>query len=245
MQGYGPATYGDGFADVYDDWYHDVSDIDATVASVRRLANGGPILELGVGTGRIAIPLGAKGETVVGIDASAAMLARLAAKPGADRVARVEADMAELPVTAGRFSLAFAAFNTFFNLTDVDAQRRCLNRVAAALHEGGRLAIEGFVPPAEGLANGGVSVREVTSKAAVITVSQHEADTQIIRGQHVEFTADDTTVRPWVLHYRTPTQLDELAADAGFEREHRWADWAGAEFTADSDSHVSVNRLTR
>ena len=83
---FGPSTYGDSFADVYDDWYADVSDIDATVAAVARLADGGAVLELGVGTGRLALPLAATGTPVVGIDASQAMLDLLAAKPDATTV---------------------------------------------------------------------------------------------------------------------------------------------------------------
>ena len=243
MEEYGPATYGEGFADVYDDWYHDVSDVEATVAGVRGLAGTGPVLELGVGTGRLAIPLAEAGATVVGVDASGAMLTRLTTKPGGERVIAVEADMSELPVRAGRFSLAFAAFHTFFNLPNSNAQQRCLDRVAVALQAGGRLVIEGFVPPAEGMTDGGVSVREVTTDTAVITVSQHDHERQLIRGQHIEFSAEGTRMRPWMLHYRTPAQLDEQACAAGFRLEHRWADWTGTPFAEDDDAHVSVYRL--
>jgi len=243
MDGYGPQSYGDGFADVYDDWYQDVSDVAATVAGVRRLASGGPILELGVGTGRLAIPLAEAGESVVGIDASAAMLQRLTAKPGGAKVMCVEADMADLPVAPHRFTLSFAAFNTFFNLTDSDAQQRCLEQVAAALQPQGHLVIEGFLPPEEGLNDGGVSVRSIGIDHAVLTISQHDAGRQQIQGQHVELSATGIRMRPWLLHYRTPDQLDAAATDAGFVLEARWADWNANHLTHNSDTHVSVYRL--
>ena len=243
MDGYEPQSYGDGFADVYDDWYHDVSDVAATVAGVRRLAAGGPILELGVGTGRLAIPLAEVGESVVGIDASASMLERLTAKPGGSKVMCVEADMAYLPLAPCCFSLSFAAFNTFFNLTDGAAQQRCLEQVAATLRPQGCLVIEGFLPPAEGLENSGVSVRSIGIDHAVLTISQHDADEQRIQGQHVELSAEGVRMRPWMLHYRTPEQLDAAATDAGFVLEARWADWNTNHLTHHSDTHVSVYRL--
>ena len=243
MDGYGPATYGDGFADVYDDWYATVSDVDATVAGVVALAGGGPVLELGVGTGRLAIPIAATGLEVVGIDASAAMLARLAAKPGADAVRVIEADMADVPGEPGHFAVAFAAYNTWFNLTDDGAQRRCVRSLAAALRPGGRVAIEAFVPPAEGFNDGGISVRTPAVGRAVISVSQHDAPTQRIRGRHIDISAAGVVVRPWALRYRTPEQLDALFAEHGFALERRRADWTGTPSSAASAAHVSVYRL--
>lgn len=243
MKGYGPTSYGESFADVYDSWYHDVSDVGATVAGVRALAGGGPILELGVGTGRLAVPLAAAEETVVGLDASSAMLARLAAKPGGRDVMCIEADMAALPLAPQRFSVVFAAFNTFFNLTDSSSQQRCLDQVAAVLAPDGCLVIEGFLPPAEGLNDGGVSVRNVDVDTAVVTISQHDAGEQQIRGQHVELSEAGIRMRPWMLHYRTPEQLDSAAGAAGFLLESRCANWQAAPIADDSEMHVSVYRL--
>lgn len=243
MDDYRPETYGDSFADVYDDWYGDVSDVDATVAGVAALADGGPVLELGVGTGRLAIPLAAAGLEVVGVDASAAMLERLAAKPGADAVRTIEADMAAPPVDSGYFGVAFAAFNTFFNLTDDRAQRSCVASLATALRPGGCVAVEGFVPPEDGLTDGGISVRDVTIDRAVLSISQHDSTAQCIRGQHVDIDANGIVMRPWMLHYRTPEQLDSLFAEHGFDLETRSGDWSGTPFGPSSESHVSVYRL--
>lgn len=242
MQGYGPESYGESFADVYDDWYSDVSDVDATVAGIGALAGGGPVLELGVGTGRLALPLAATGVAVTGIDASPAMLDVLRAKPGAEAITLIEADMADPPVEAGAFAVAFAAFNTFFNLTTAEAQRRCAAALARAVRPGGCVVIEGFVPPDDGLTDGGVSVREITADRAVLSASQHDAAAQVIRGQHIDISAAGVRMRPWELHYRTPPQLDELFAAAGFERERRDGGWSGEPFTAAADVHVTVYR---
>lgn len=257
--GYGADTYGESFADVYDDWYADVSDIDATVATIARLAGDGPVLELGVGTGRLAIPLAAAGVRVVGVDASPSMLRLLADKPGADAVTVVLADMAHLAegpgaeeiASVGPYTVAFAAFNTFFNLATPDDQRRCLEGVFDLLAPGGVLVIEGFVPPEDGMTDGGVSVRDITADAAVLTVSKHDPDAQIIRGHHIEMRADGNRMRPWIVRYLTPEQLDASAAAVGFVRTNRWATWSGSPFNpspsngpdhppTSSDVHVSV-----
>jgi SAM-dependent methyltransferase len=251
MDGYDAGSYGRGFADVYDDWYGDVSDVEATVEGVVALATDGAgapgaVLELGVGTGRLALPLAARGLPVVGVDASAEMLERLRAKPGSDAVTAVLGDMArldELPV-GGPFAVAFAAFNTFFNLTTRAAQQSCLRGVAACLAPGGRLAIEAFVPPEPGLATDSVvTPREITADRVVLTVAKRDHETQTIAGQHIELTeAGGVRLRPWLVRYAAPRELDELAAEAGLELERRTADWRGAPFDDASTAHVSLYR---
>ena len=245
---YLPSTYGESFADVYDDWYADVSDVDATVTMLGAIAEGRPVLELGIGTGRLAIPLVASGTNVVGVDASPSMLEALRAKADAGTIPTIEADMAALgdaPALAGHgpFGVVFAAFNTFFNLPTDHEQARCLAGCHDLLAPNGLLVIEGFVPPDGGLADGGVSVRDVTASAAVLTVSKHDAREQLIRGHHIEMRADGNTMRPWIIHYRTPEQLDASAATAGFVLDHRWADWRRTPFDPSvHDVHVSIYR---
>ena len=247
-RGYEPSTYGDSFADVYDDWYADVSDADATVRAIRALAGAGRTLELGIGTGRLAIPLARAGTRVVGVDASPAMLEILRQKMGDAPIVAVEADMAALADSTtvadqAPFAVVFAAFNTFFNLPSDGEQAACLAGCVHLLADDGRLVIEGFVPPSDGMADGGVSVRDVTPNAAVLTVSKHDADAQIIRGQHIELRADGNTMRPWLIHYRTPGQLDASAAAVGLVLTERWADWDRTPFDpASHDVHVSVYR---
>lgn len=257
-----PSQYGDAFADVYDDWYDETFDTDATVAALTTLAGTGPVLELGVGTGRLAIPLAATGLTVVGVDASAAMLERLAAKPGAERVRVLHADMADLlgaagdpapmgpesagpglgPEALGAFTLVFAAYNTFFNLTGDDAQRRCLDQCARLLAPGGVLALEAFVPADTEVERTSLDVRSVTGDAVVLTATEHHATEQLIRGQHVELHAEGIRLRPWTVRYCTPDQLDEVARGAGLVRARRWGGWDGRPFDETCDAHVTLYR---
>ena len=248
QDGYPPSSYGESFADVYDDWYADVSDIGATVATLGTLADGRPVLELGIGTGRIALPLAATGTPVVGVDASPAMLDVLQTKPGAAAIVAVEGDMAALGdapglTDRGPFGVVFAAFNTFFNLPSDQDQADCLEGCHSLISDDGTLVIEGFVPPEGGLTDGGISVRDVTTTTAVLTVSKHDADNQLIHGHHIEMRSDGNTMRPWVIHYRTPEQLDASAAAAGFVLDQRWADWRGMPFDpAVHDVHVTLYR---
>src|SRR4051794_26981843 len=114
MERFDDSSYGDAFADVYDDWYGGISDVAATGGTLAALADGRPVLELGVGTGRLAVPLAALGVDVTGIDSSAAMLDVLAGKHGAVRALR--GDMVD-DLPTGPFGLAFVAYNTLFNLT--------------------------------------------------------------------------------------------------------------------------------
>ena len=160
MQGYGADSYGEAFADVYDDWYATVTDIDATVTLATRLAApAGSVLELGVGTGRLAIPMARAGLTVTGIDTSAAMLERLATADVGGSVTVVHGDMVD-DLPDGPFDLALAAYNTLFNLVDDGAQQRCFAVVAERLAPGGSFVVEAFVPDAAEDQIGRASCRE-------------------------------------------------------------------------------------
>jgi SAM-dependent methyltransferase len=242
MRGYEANSYGDGFADVYDQWYPEPADTAAAVATLARLAGPGPVLELGVGTGRLAIPLAATGLVVHGLDASAAMLEQLAAKPGGDQVVPVQADMAgSLP--DGLFSLVFVALNTFFALLSEPRQRQCVATVATRLEPSGRFVVEAFVPSADTRSGSYVDVRAIEADRVVLTVSTSDAAAQRTDGQFVELAqGQPVRLRPFALRWATPDQLDSMARTAGLELEHRWAGWDGGAFDADSSSHVSVYR---
>lgn len=239
-----PAAYGDAFADVYDDWYSTISDVEATVQTVLDLAAGGPILELGVGTGRLGIPLAQRGAAVCGIDASTAMLDILAAKPGSAGVDTVQADMAALPLV-GRFAVAFVAFNTFFNLLTELHQQRCAYEVARNLAPSGRFVVEAFVPSAEPAAiSDGRTERFDGAGGLVLTTTRRDPASQTVRGIHTHTDASgNIRERPWAIRYLHPHQLDELCRNAGLELEHRWASFDRASFDADADRHVSIYRL--
>jgi SAM-dependent methyltransferase len=241
MTDYRPWTYGDSFADVYDDWYTDVSDVAATVGCISQLAGHRPVLELGVGTGRLARPLAAAGVDVWGVDASPAMLARL---DGA-AVRRLVGDMAHLPFDPGpRFGVVFAAYNTFLNLTTEADQAACLREVAGVVRPGGVIAIEAFVPAGDVPDGPGpVSTQTVALDRVVLAVADHDAERQVITGQHIELRdGRPPRLRPWRLRYLHPEQLDALASAAGLEREYRWSDWSGAPFKEDSETHVTIYR---
>ncbi|HWM20914.1 MAG TPA: class I SAM-dependent methyltransferase, partial [Ilumatobacteraceae bacterium] len=182
MQGYGPSSYGDRFADAYDDWYRGLSDVDMAVSALLELAGNGPVLELGVGTGRLAIPLAnagvARAIAVSGIDASAAMLDVMRTKPGAELVDVHVGDMVDA-MPDGPFELIFVAYNTLFNLADADRQAGCFAAAADRLTPGGRFVVEAFVPddpPRDGSA---VTVRSMTVDRVVLSVSVHHPTDQL------------------------------------------------------------------
>ncbi|HEX2576325.1 MAG TPA: class I SAM-dependent methyltransferase [Aquihabitans sp.] len=242
MEGYDAATYGDRFVDVYDDWYGSITDTDACVAALATLTpTGGRVLELGVGTGRLAIPLAALGFAVTGVDASAAMLDRLAAKPGGDGVDAVLGDMAAPEVT-GPFDLAFVAYNTLFNLVGDGEQQRCLASVASVLEPGGRFVVEAFVPDPSQERTDRVTPKRVTADHVVLHVTTRGPSPQEVLGQFVDITEAGIKLRPWHIRWSTPAQLDDMAAAAGLELEQRWQDWSGRPFDADAPAHVSVYR---
>ena len=243
MDGYDASTYGDRFADVYDDWYGDVTDAEACTRRLRGLAGTGPVLELGVGSGRLALPLAAQGVEVHGIDASAAMLERLRAKPGADALRLTLGDMAELDlVEPPAFALVFVAFNTFFNLGTRDEQERCLHRVASVLAPDGLFVIEAFVPTDERAPGpgGSVTARHITADEVVLTVSRDDARAQTVSGQHIHITEGGIRLRPWHLRYAAPDELDAMAEAAGLSLAWRHADWAETPFSPDASVHVSA-----
>ncbi|MBX3312903.1 MAG: class I SAM-dependent methyltransferase [Actinobacteria bacterium] len=244
MEGYDETTYGDRFADVYDDWYGDLTDTDACVATVAELCGGGPVLELGVGTGRLALPLADGGIAVTGVDASRAMLDALAAKPGSDRVATVLGDMADPPTGADRFAVVLVAYNTLFNLVDDGAQARCFRGAAARLADGGCFVVEAFVPNDDAGAVDVVAPKQVTADKVVLSVSRTDPTRQLVTGQYVDITEAGVRLRPWHLRWSTPDQLDEMAAAAGLAPAHRWAGWDRTPFGPTSATHVTVYRPT-
>ena len=242
MEGYDAHTYGAAFAGVYDDWYHGISDVAATVATLAELAEGRPVLELAVGTGRVALPLAARGLTVEGVEASPEMVAHLRAKPGGADLPVTIGDMADVPV-AGPYRLVFLVFNTLFNLVSEERQAACFRNVARVLAPGGAFVIETFVPdPADFDRDEQVQVREVTEDSATIRVHRYDRAAQTFVRQTVTFDAAGVHLKPFAMRYAWPEQIDELAEQAGLRLTERYADWDGSPFDADSRAHISVYR---
>jgi SAM-dependent methyltransferase len=239
-EGYDAASYGDRIADAYDALPTHPQDADAAVTCLAALSDGGPTLELGIGTGRLALPLAARGVDVSGIDASEAMVAKLRAKPGGDRIRVTVGDFADVDVD-GSFSLIFVAYSTFFALPDADAQRRCFERVAARLDPGGRFVIEAFVPdPSRFVRDQHIEVRHVGMDSVMLSASRHDGPAQRVDSLLVRLADGDVRTWPVRLRYSYPGELDLMGELAGLRLEDRWGGWEREPFTNDSVKHVSV-----
>ena len=239
-EGYDSATYGDRIADAYDELPTHPDDADAAVTYLAQLAGNGPALELGIGTGRLALPLARGGLDVSGIDTSEAMVAKLRAKPGGDEIPVAMGDFADVDVD-GRFALIFVAYSTFFALLDADAQRRCFEGVADHLTPEGRFVIEAFVPdPNRYVRDQHLEVRHVGVDSAVVSVSRHNAATQRVNSLLVLMADDGVRTWPVRLRYSYPVELDAMAEQAGLRLEHRWGGWDREPFDDVSVKHVSV-----
>jgi len=246
-----PASYGESFADVYDEWYGQLStdaELSQMVACLLDCAHTAEplILELGAGTGRLAIPLVEAGATVFALDGSSEMLRQMDEKLSAraSQPLSICADMSLVPLAEGSVDGAFVAYNTFFNLATEADQERCLVDVARVLAPGGFLAIEAFTPvtdhgdKAPSLTRSPVS----TTERAVFVASRVDAAAQQIRGAHLDLGPDGLRLRPWHVRYLTPAQLDLMASDVGLTLEHRWNSWACSTFDGTAGKHVSVYR---
>ncbi|MDQ1481506.1 MAG: hypothetical protein QOI44_2367 [Actinomycetota bacterium] len=241
MDEYGPATYGDRVADVYDEWC-DLVDPTAESALHAEHAAGGRALELGIGTGRIAIPLAALGVEVHGIDASPAIVDKMRAKPGGDAIPVTIGDMAEVPVD-GDFSLVFVVFNTFFMLTTQEAQERCFRNVAAHLPPGGRFLVQVFVPDSERIDRGqSLVVKDAELDMVRLDASVYDGAAQRADTTQVRITEEGIRLVHARIRFAYPPELDQMARQAGLELESRWGSFTRDPFTDDSPIHVSVYR---
>jgi SAM-dependent methyltransferase len=244
VEGYDDTTYGRAFADVYDDWYEGISDVATTVADLAELAGDGPVLELGVGTGRLAVPLAERARhlTVVGVDSSADMLARLERRGRPANLTTTTGDMVD-DLPAGPFSLVFVAYNTIFNLVTADRQRACFGAVAERLRPGGRFVVEAFIPDDPPRDGDMIELRTLAADRVVLSLSRHDAGRQRADGQFVELTeSGGVKLRPWSIRYAPPAELDRFAAAADLVVEHRWESFGGAPLAHGSTRHVTVYR---
>ena len=240
MEGYGPETYGDRIADVYDRLWGQAFDVVGTVETLARLAGNGRALELATGTGRIALPLASTGVEVVGIDASQAMVARLREKPGGSDVPVHIGNFADVDVE-GEFSVVFIVFNTLFALTTQEDQVRCFRNVARHLSELGVFVIEAFVPDLGRFdRHQRVSVADMSLDEIHLETSRHDPVNQRIESQHVLLGSDHSRMYPVHLRYAYPSELDLMARLAGLRLRERWGGWRQEPFTSESSSHVSV-----
>ena len=240
MKNYDARTYGDRIAEAYDRLYAERDDSEPAAALLSELAGRGRALELGVGTGRIALPLSARGVEVHGIDASEAMLRKLREKPGGDAIRVTLDDFADFRLDA-RFDLIYVVFNTLFALADQEAQIRCFQRVAEHLEPGGAFLVEAFVPdPTRFVRGQHVGLTAMDADAVALDLSLHDAAKQTVSSQHLLVGESGTRLYPVFLRYAWPSELDLMGRLAGLRLRDRWSGWDGAPFTSESGSHVSV-----
>ena len=238
MDEYEESTYGDRISEVYDDLYKDCDE--AAIEVLGKLAKGGRALELGIGTGRVALPLLRQGVKVHGIDASPAMLDKLRRKPGGQDIIVTLGDFADVPVE-GVFNLIYVVFNTFFALLTQEDQVRCFERVAEHLSDDGVFVIEAFVPDMTRF-DRGQSLRVVTMGDDIVRLDATQIDVwnQQLVSQHIHLSSKGVSLYPVKLRYTWPSELDLMAQIAGLHLQHRWQSWDGAAFSADSGKHISV-----
>ncbi len=237
---YDAATYGDRIAEVYDEWFGVPSDTEDTIAFLSDLAGPGPALELGIGTGRIALPLAERGIEVHGIDASEAMVEKLRGKPKGTDVSVSLGDFADVDVE-GRFSLVYVVFNTFFALLSQEDQVRCFSNVARRLKDGGAFVIEAFVPDMTRWdRDQRIEARHVADDNVVLDAARHDPTEQRVTSNHLLVSEGGVKMYPVQLRYAWPSELDLMARLAGLRLRERWGGWRREPFTASSANHVSV-----
>jgi SAM-dependent methyltransferase len=240
MEGYGPTTWGDNIAAHYDSLFGYMFNVDTTVEFLLDDAGPGPVLELGVGTGRVALPLVQRGAQVHGIDASRAMVDALRAKPGGEEVVTTIGDFGEAPL-GGPHGLIFVVFNTFFALTSQEEQVRCFANVASALHAEGCFVIEAFVPDqTRWTRHQNLGVDRVRPDSVTLELSRHDPVGQRVDAQTVVVSQEGIRLYPVFIRYAWPSELDLMARLAGLRLRDRWGSWAREPFTSESTTHISV-----
>lgn len=240
MEGYRKETYGAAWAGDYDDLFPDA--LPAMIDRLVEFAEDGRVLELAIGTGRVAIPLVRRGVDLTGIDISEEMVRRLRAKPGGTEIPVVMGDFTEVPVE-GLFRLVFLVFNTLFALEDQDDQVRCFQNVASHLETGGRFVLEAFIPDVSRFDRGQrFSALEVDLEGVQVEASRHDRVSQRIATQRIHLTNNGIKMHPVAVRYAWPAEMDLMARLAGLELEHRWGGWSRDPLGQESRNHVSVYR---
>jgi SAM-dependent methyltransferase len=212
--------------------------LDPAVEFLAALAGDGPVLELGIGTGRVALPLSRRGVTVCGIDLSSEMVEQLRAKPGADRIQVTLGDFATTRVP-GDFTLAYLVYNTINNLTTQDDQVACFQNAAAHLQPGGCFVVEVGVPQLQRLPPG-ETVRPFTVTPTRLGFDEYDIASQGLVSHHYWMEGDRFRGLSVPFRYVWPAELDLMARLAGLTLRERWSGWNREPFTSESREHISV-----
>jgi trans-aconitate methyltransferase len=231
--------FGEGVAERYDESSADMFDpavVDPAVDFLAELAGDGAALELGIGTGRIALPLSQRGVRVHGIDLSQAMVARLREKPGAERIEATLGDFATTRVD-GTFSLAYVVYNTIMNLRTQDRQVACFENVAAHLEPAGVFVVEVMLPELQRLPRGETLLAFDVSPEH-LGFDEYDVANQGLTSHH--YYPKDGAYSTFPGRYLWPSELDLMARLAGMTLRERWSGWQREPFTSESTKHVSV-----
>jgi SAM-dependent methyltransferase len=238
--------FGDDVAATYDDDSAAMSTPDALgpqLDVLEHLADERRVLEFAIGTGRVGLPLARRDLRVAGIELSAAMVARLRAKPGGD-AASIPVVMGDMTTAqapwAGSYGLVFLVFNSLMNLTTQEAQIACFENAAAHLAPGGHFLVEMQVPALRRLPAGERFV-VFDQSATHVGIDEYDAASQRLWSHHISFLPDGRVQRASPpFRYAWPAELDLMARIAGMDVAHRWGDWDRSDFTSESPKHVSV-----
>jgi SAM-dependent methyltransferase len=212
--------------------------VDPVVDFLAELTANGRALELGIGTGRIALPLTQRGVPVHGIELSQAMVARLRAKPGSDEIGVTIGDFSTATVD-GTFSVAYLVFNTISNLTTQAAQVACFQNVASHLEPGGCFVIEVGVPGLQELPHGN-TLRVFHVSEDRWAFDEYDVANQGLISHHFRIVEGKVDRLSIPFRYTWPSELDLMAQLAGMSLRERWSGWKREPFTSESDKHVSV-----
>lgn len=241
MDDYLAETYGERIAGVYDDLYQGYEEI--AIHRLAQMAQGGRALELGIGTGRIALPLQAMGVEVHGIDASAAMIARLRARPGGEHIQVLQGDFSTVEAP-GKFALVYVVFNTIFSPLTQEEQIRTFENAARHLEPGGVFLVEAFVPDLKRFVGGqSLRVSSMDNQTLRLDASQVNLAKQLIIAQYVHLSENGVEIYPVRLRYIWPSEMDLMARLAGLRLRDRWGGWEQSVFSAASQRHISLYEL--
>jgi SAM-dependent methyltransferase len=237
-----PELYGDRIAEHYDQLY--ARDNPETLAAVERLcelAGAGPVYELGIGTGRLALPLVRRGLAVHGTESSPAMVSKLRAQPRGSEIPVAIGDFSTAAAPGGPFTLAFLAFNTIFAVADTSAQIACFEKVCQQLDSGGRFLVEAFVVDPRDFHHGrAIEIRRMSADRVEFQLAEYDEVEHKLKRVFLNVVNGETRLHVANDTYATPRELDLIARIAGLELEHRWSDWEKSPFTVHSTRHVSV-----
>ncbi len=238
---YDPAAYGEHVAADYDELYTAIPDTGEAVATLAELAGSGRLLEMGIGTGRLARPLRERGIEVHGIEASPSMVAELRKLPGGAEIPVTVGSFADAEVPGERFSVIVLALHTIFGLPTQDEKIACFANAERHLADGGIFVVEATVLDVGALRRGQAVIPRFTSADRVeLQVLRFDAATQDLETTNIHLSSDGVRLNGFTNAYASPRELDLMARLGGLGLRERWSSWTREPFVSESGRHVSV-----